>query len=128
MHLSLHQRYSKGNANVDPPVAVITCDRTDGSIPLTITCSAKLSYDPQKSSLRYNWNFNVTNHDNTATFTYSEPGVFSSQLIVINAYGISSAPAIIKITAGNTSPIPIITSVGVGHKFWSVGDKLSFSG
>ena len=111
------------------PKAVLTTDRTDGAVPLTVQFSAANSSDPDPGdSLSYEWDFDGNGTvDSTAvspSHTYTTPGVYTAKLTVTDSNG-QTATANTTITAGNTSPSVTVNAPVEGGMF-AFGDAIPF--
>ena len=110
------------------PKAVITTNKTDGAVPLTVqfTGSASSDEDPG-DSIRYEWNFGdgtPISEEANPTHVYTKAGRYTASLKVIDSSGQSTRRSTI-ITAGNTSPTVTVTGPVDGGLF-SFGDKLQY--
>jgi PKD repeat protein len=130
-HANKVYRFTYNSAN-RPPDAVLTADRTSGPAPLQVQFSAAGSTDPDAvDTLRYEWDLDGDGafDDSTAvnpTYAYTEAGTYVVRLRVTDPKGASDV-AQVSVTAGNTAPVPTITSPAVSLR-WKVGDVVSFGG
>src|SRR3954452_6567291 len=110
------------------PKAVLTTDRTDGALPLTVHFSSNGSLDPDPGdSITYSWDFgdgSPLGTDANPTHIYTKAGRFTAVLTVIDSSGKRTATSTI-ITAGNTSPTVVVTAPLDGGLF-SFGDTLQY--
>ncbi len=120
-------RYT-GASNNRPPVAVASASPLSGPLPLTVTFGGGSSSDPDGDALTYGWTFGDGSPASTAvspTKTYAAQGVFTATLIVTDARGLASAPAAVRIVAGNTPPT--VTLQGAPVSAVRVGDVLTLT-
>lgn len=116
-----------------PPTAVITPDKTNGASPLTVNFSGTSSTDPDPADvLSYAWDLNGDGlyDDSTAaspSWTYTTPGAYGVGLKVTDSKGAFNT-ASVTITAGNSAPVPTISSPNIAAMQWKVGDVISFGG
>lgn len=89
------------------PVAKFTCNPNSGFAPLTTTCDASASFDPDGSVASYAWNFGdgTTGSGVTAGHTYLSAGSYTVTLVVTDTMGA-------KGTA--TGPITVNPASGAG--------------
>ncbi|TAK02841.1 MAG: PKD domain-containing protein [Candidatus Manganitrophaceae bacterium] len=75
-----------GNQN---PIARFTCTPNIGTVPLTTTCDASASSDPDGSIAAYAWNFGdgTTGSGVTAGRSYQNPGSYTVTLVVTDTLG-----------------------------------------
>jgi hypothetical protein len=89
------------------PKAVLTTDRTDGPLPLTVNFSSAGSFDPDPAdSIRFDWDFgdgSAHSIDPNPSHTYAARGRYTAVLTVTDSSGKTAATSTV-ITAGNTSP------------------------
>ncbi len=79
------------------PVAKIEADKTEGTIPLSISFSAENSYDIDKEDeLIYHWDFgeSYTSNSINTRYTYLKAGNYIVKLIVIDKKGISDTTSL----------------------------------
>jgi PKD repeat protein len=112
------------------PKAVLTTDRTDGPLPLTVKFSSAGSLDPDPGdSITYAWDFDnngtVDSVDPNPTYIYTANGVYTAKLTVTDSSGKSDIKTT-QITVGNTSPKITITTPAEGA-FFDWGDKIPFT-
>ena len=97
-------QYVKGQR---APVAVLTTDRTDGPLPLTVNFSSAGSSDADPGdSISFDWDFgDGTAHsiDPNPTHTYTTRGRYTVVLTVSDSSGLSAGQQT-TITAGNIEP------------------------
>ena len=89
------------------PKAVLTTDKTDGALPLTVKFKGSASSDADPGdSIRFEWDFGDGSPISTEadpTHTYTKAGRFNAVLTVFDSSGQKTATSTI-ITAGNTRP------------------------
>jgi glucose/arabinose dehydrogenase len=114
------------------PVAALTADPTSGSAPLAVSFDASGSSDPDGDlSLTYVWSFG----DGSAVVETASPttmhtfglGSFTASVRVRDSLNALSDPATVAIDAGNTPPVPSITSPSSSLLF-HVGQAITLSG
>ena len=110
------------------PKAVLTTDRTDGPLPLTVKFKGSASSDDDPGdSIRFEWDFGDGSPISTEpdpTHVYTKAGRYTAVLSVFDSTGAKTATSTI-ITAGNSSPTVTVTAPLDGGLF-SFGDKLQF--
>ena len=123
-------RYT-GSAN-RAPVAVVTADPTSGSAPLAVSFDGSGTSDPDGDTLlTYVWSFgdgspDVETASPTTMHTYGI-GSFTASLRVRDSQNALSDPATITIDAGNSPPLPTITSPSSSLRF-RVGQAITLTG
>ncbi len=110
------------------PKAVLTTDKTDGALPLTIqfTGSASSDADPG-DSIRYEWDFgdgSAISTEADPTHTYTKAGRYNAVLTVFDSSGQKTATST-TITAGNTTPTVQVIAPLAGGLF-AFGDTLQY--
>ncbi|MFC5409890.1 putative Ig domain-containing protein [Larkinella bovis] len=97
-----------------PPVAVITQDKTFGNSPLTVNFSAKESFDPEGKPLKYEWSVSDgsknTAMDYTKVFTSSTPKSYTVTLKVTDDQNKTHSSQTV-VSVNNTPPTIQSTSV-----------------
>ena len=93
------------------PTAVFTASHVSGSVPLTVSFDAALSFDPDGQILTYRWDFGDGQSGNgeRATHTYESPGAYTVKLTVSDDNG-TAAFSTLLIRA--KAPDPVIHAVG----------------
>lgn len=78
----------------DPPVAVVTVDRTEGPSPTTVRFDASGSYDPEGGPLRFRWTFGdeeggegLATNKAAISHVYRRPGHYTPSLVITDDYG-----------------------------------------
>ena len=89
------------------------------------------SSDPEGGALIYAWDLDGNGvYDNGSTaqvpWLYNSNALYNARLRVTDPQGATSTASAV-ITAGNTPPVPTITTPSASLK-WKVGDAISFSG
>jgi PKD repeat protein len=94
-----------------PPIAIITADKTDAPAGDTIRFSASASYDPDDDTLTYYWDFDDTDGIQTdavgvgpVSHTYPDDGVFTITLTVKDNEN-AKATSNIEVTITNVPPV-----------------------
>src|SRR3954451_18939938 len=110
------------------PKAVLTTDKTDGALPLTIQFTGSASSDPDPGdSIRYEWDFgdgSPLNTEANPTHTYTKAGRYNAVLTVYDSSGQKTATSTI-ITAGNTTPtLQVIAPIEGG--LFTFGDTIQY--
>ena len=110
------------------PKAVLTTDKTDGPLPLTVNFSSAGSLDEDPGdSIRYEWDFgdgSPLNLEANPQHVYTKAGRYTAILSVIDSSGKKTSTSTV-ITAGNTSPTVVVTAPLDGGLF-AFGDKIQF--
>ena len=114
-----------------PPTAVISAQPTSGPTPLTVAFDGRASSDPEGGTLAYAWDLDGDGaFDNgtaaQASWTYTASGSYTARLRVTDLQGATDI-ASVTITAGNSPPVPTISSPSSATR-WKVGDTISFTG
>jgi len=111
------------------PVAVLTADRTDGALPLTVQFSSTGSNDADPAdSISFDWDFgDGTPHslDPNPTHTYTTRGRYTAVLTVTDSSGKSNSQSTV-ITVGNTSPTVVVNTPVAGGTF-AFGNDIPFT-
>ncbi|MDC4206808.1 MAG: PKD domain-containing protein [Candidatus Manganitrophus sp.] len=84
-----------GGGGNQSPVARFTCTPSSGTGPLTTTCDASASSDPDGSIATFSWNFGdgTTGSGVTTGHTYQNTGSYTVTLIVTDTMGGGGRPA-----------------------------------
>ncbi|MGH2531440.1 MAG: DUF7594 domain-containing protein [Thermomicrobiales bacterium] len=117
-----------GQAN-RPPDAVVTADKTFGALPLTVRFDAGESSDPDGNPLSYAWDFGDGSDEGSGeriSHTFTERDIFTVTLTVRDSRGATDT-ATITIDAGNTPPVPVISSPTADQTF-RVGETITLTG
>jgi cytochrome c len=88
------------------PLAKVSSDKNNGSVPLTVAFSSKGTVDFDNDALKYDWNFGDKIPHSTAanpTVTFKESGEQNVTLTVTDALG-NVATQNLKLKSGNTEP------------------------
>lgn len=98
-----------------PPSAVIIADKTVGNSPLTVNFNGSSSTDSDGSIVSYEWTFAGIgkSYQSAASYTFSEPGIYSAVLKVTDNDGATNQASIlitVNIAQTNLPPQAIITS------------------
>jgi PKD repeat protein len=119
-------QYVKGTR---APTAVLTTDKTDGALPLTVNFSSVGSSDADPGdSITFNWDFGdgtTQSMDPNPAHTYTTRGRYTVTLTVTDSTGKSAGQSTV-ITAGNTSPKVTVTVPVLGGVF-DFGDDIPFT-
>lgn len=113
--------YNGGNR---APKADINVLKLSGSVPFTVKVDASGSKDPDEDALSYAWTFGnqtLKPFPNSKTsFTFSKAGEYAISVLVKDSKGASTKSQVIKIYAGNESPL-VNVKVGTGNNFYFPG-------
>jgi PKD repeat protein len=117
--------YVKG---AQAPKAILTTDKTDGALPLTVQFTGSNSSDrDQGDSIRFEWDFGDGSPISTEpnpTHTYTKAGRYTAILSVIDSSGKRTSTSTV-ITAGNTSPTVVVNAPLDGATF-AFGDTIQY--
>jgi PKD repeat protein len=111
------------------PTATLTASPRSGPAPLTVRFDGSGSSDPDGQTLSFEWNFGdgiMATGASIQTHTYQNTGRFSASVTVRDGSGGSSS-ASVTIDAGNTPPVPTITTPTSTTAF-SVGQTITLNG
>ncbi|MEP6759359.1 MAG: PQQ-dependent sugar dehydrogenase [Actinomycetota bacterium] len=117
-----------GGANRSP-TAVAMADKTSGAVPLAVAFDGRGSSDPDGDPLTYDWNFgdgSAHATGSTASHTYGSAGTYTMTLIVKDGRG-GQGSTTLRIDAGNTPPVPVISSPSASKTF-AVGATILLHG
>src|SRR6185295_9686606 len=98
-----------------PPTAVITANRTNGPLPLTVGFSGAGSTDPEDGTpVGFAWDLDGDGAFDDASvvapsFTYTVAGNYTVRLRVSDSRGATATTSIV-ITAGNSAPTAVISA------------------
>ena len=114
------------------PTAVAFASPTFGPVPLLVTLDATGSSDPDGDPLTFDWSLGdgsvLTGMTSlTVTHTYTPAGIYTATLTARDNRGGVSAPATVRIDAGNTPPVPVILSPTLDTLF-HVGQVITLTG
>ncbi|TQF13828.1 PKD domain-containing protein [Myxococcus llanfairpwllgwyngyllgogerychwyrndrobwllllantysiliogogogochensis] len=115
------------------PTAALSASPTAGATPLTVNFNGGASSDPDGDALTYVWNFGdgsagVETTAATTSHVYTASGAFTASLSVRDARGATPAQAAtLRIDAGNTAPVPVITGPLESLRFYA-GQPLVLTG
>ena len=122
-----HIHFVGGNR---PPVAKASATPSNGLAPLTVNFSSAGSNDPdQGQTITYDWDFGDGSPHSTVAnpvHEYAANGVYTATLTVTDPLFLTDQ-ATVKITVGNTPPVPAITSPAAGSHY-DIGDTITFAG
>jgi PKD repeat protein len=111
------------------PTAVLTTDRTDGALPLTVNFSSAGSNDSDPAdSISFEWDFgdgSAHSVDPNPSHTYTVRGRYTAVLTVTDSSGKSNSQSTV-ITAGNTSPTVVVNTPVAGGTF-AFGNDIPFT-
>ncbi|MDI2128180.1 LamG-like jellyroll fold domain-containing protein [Yinghuangia seranimata] len=113
------------------PVARVTANPTNGTVPLTVAFDGSTSSDPDAGqTLTYAWDFDRNGTvDSTAaapSFTYTTPGTYHPSLTVTDPTGLTGT-AEVTVVAGNSPPTAVVDTPAASLT-WKVGDPIPYSG
>jgi PKD repeat protein len=111
------------------PTAVLTADKTDGALPLTVQFSSAGSSDKDVGDwLTFDWDFGDGSAHSTAadpSHVYTTRGRYTVVLTVHDSSGKSSSASTV-ITAGNTAPTVVVNTPVAGGTF-DFGNSIPFT-
>ena len=111
------------------PTAAATANPLSGPVPLTVRFDASASSDPDGDPLTFAWALNDGTSGGTGavvSHTYSVAGRFTATVTVRDSHGATDTTSIV-INAGNTPPVPSITSPSSTATF-AVGQTITLRG
>lgn len=111
------------------PSAVAAATPRSGPVPLAVRLDASGSSDPDGDPLTFTWTFgdgSPAAAGSVVTHTYPVPGRFTATLTARDTHG-ATHTASVTIDAGNTPPLPSITSPSAGARF-AVGQSITLRG
>jgi len=98
-------QYNPGNRA--PKIEEVTANKMSGLAPLAVELSVSAK-DPEKDKMSYKWDFGngeiQSTNVPTATYTYTEPGMYRAKVEVSDADGLTSSSEFLNIVSGNTRP------------------------
>ena len=119
--------YNGGNR---APKANISVSKLSGAIPFTVKVDASGSKDPDDDVLSYTWTYgNQTMKPittNKSSFIFTKAGEYSISVVVKDSKGASTKSQVIKIYAGNESPL-VDVKVGTGNNFYFLGVPVPYA-
>ncbi|MFZ9661649.1 MAG: ThuA domain-containing protein, partial [Chitinophagaceae bacterium] len=95
------------NAGNRSPKALITVDKTDGSLPMTVNASAEGTVDPDHDPVTYVWHFGkqvITTKTPKAKYTFTAAGDYNIYVDVKDDKGAIGKSSVIGVYAGNQMP------------------------
>lgn len=95
------------NAGNRSPKALISVDKTNGSLPLTVNASAEGSADPDQDPVTYVFHFGkqiITSKSPKAKYTFTTAGDYNIYVEVKDNKGASGKSSMIGVYAGNQIP------------------------
>jgi PKD repeat protein len=106
------------NGPNQPPIVVANAIPTSGSAPLLVTFSSIGSFDPQGTSLSYDWTFGDGGTSTAANpgYTYTTAGSFSARLSVSDGTNTTTSSPI-TITVTSPPPTVALTAPADGASF-----------
>ncbi|WP_170179122.1 ThuA domain-containing protein [Solirubrobacter pauli] len=110
------------------PKAVLSTDKTDGALPLTVQFTGSGSSDADPGdSIRYEWDFgdgSPISEEANPSHVYTKAGRYNAVLTVYDSSGQKTATSTI-ITAGNTAPtVQVIAPIAGG--LFTFGDTIQY--
>lgn len=117
-------RHLPGNR---PPVAAVTLDPSSGAVPLTVAFSSAGSYDPEGTSLSYEWQFGdgASSTEPNPTHVYNLAGQYIARLKLSDGTD-TTLSSNLTVTVGGR-PVAVIESPADGSTFRG-GDIIQFTG
>ena len=117
-----------GRTGNHTPIPVAAASVTDGLAPLTVDFTSTGTSDPDGDRLSYAWDFNadgkVDSRSPSASYTFTENGLYNATLKVTDAKG-RSASTSVRIVVGNAAPVVELVKPVDGDEF-SFGDVVEF--
>ena len=112
---------------VEPPVAVLAAEPTDGTRPLVVKFSAEGSNDPKGGSLSYLWDFGdgSASKDPEVKHEYVGVGTYEVRLTVTDESGVS-AVATTSVSVADNAPTAVIATPPDGLTTYR-GELVAFS-
>lgn len=113
------------------PLAVVTADKTEGSLPLAVNLSSNGSKDFDNGDLTYQWKvtssagFNKTFTDANPSITFDKGGAYKATLTVTNSKGLKGTSTV-QINAGNEPPVVSIDITGGNKSFYTPNTPFSY--
>ena len=101
------------------PIAAATATPRSGAVPLAVRFDASGSSDPDGDALTFTWNFGDGSSAGTGAIvshTYNGAGRFTATVTARDSRG-ATATASVTIDAGNTPPVPTISSPTTTARF-----------
>lgn len=122
------RRIAYTGRNNGAPQAAVTATPTAGAAPLKVTFDASESRDPEGGALTYRWRFGdgATGSGRRVTHIYQKRGDYTATLTVRDPQG-AEGTATVRISAGNTAPVPRITAPAPSTLF-GVGEGITLRG
>ena len=112
-----------------PPTAVLTSDKTNGPLPLTVQFTGSASSDKDVGdAISFDWDFGDGSAHSTApdpSHLYTTRGRYTAVLTVTDSHGMSDTASSV-ITAGNTAPTVVVTTPVAGGTF-AFGNSIPFT-
>lgn len=110
------------------PIARLSADKTNGSLPLEVTFDGSNSRHPDGSDFTMAWDFGdgspVVSGEEIVQHTYVDAGTYTAMLTVTDEFG-KEAISSIEITAGNTAPTVDVQWPPQGG-FFEWGDQIDY--
>jgi hypothetical protein len=107
-----------------PPVATAAATATSGLAPFNVGFSSAGSYDPEGSSLTYDWDFGDGNYSSDANpaHLYQANGTYVASLVVYDASGLSSSSSV-TIAVRDMSQIIYVSGITITKSTSSRGTQ-----
>ena len=118
--------YNGGNR---PPVAMLSSDKVNGAVPLTVSFSSAGSQDPDGDELKYELLLQGKSYkSDNGIFSVSinDPGVHNAELKVSDAKGATSS-AKVQVIAGNERPKVSVSIVSANKMFFFPESMVAYS-
>jgi cytochrome c len=118
--------YNSGNR---PPVASLSADKFNGSVPLTVNFKADGSADPDGDELKYELIVNgktESSANGNFAITFDKPGVYNPELKITDKQG-KSGSAKLQIIAGNSQPEVKAQITGGNKTFFFPGAPVKYT-
>ncbi len=114
-------------ATVEPPIAILSAEPTEGARPLVVRFSSDGSSDPKGGGITVSWDFGdgTTSTDAEVKHEYTTPGTFEVTLTVTDDRGISEQAAT-KVVVADNRPTAVIAAPAPGSTTYR-GEVVAFS-
>ena len=117
------------NAGNRPPNVMLTADKFNGAVPLTVKFKADGTNDPDGDNLTYELIVDgktETSPDGNFTITFDKPGVYDPELKVTDKKGMSASSKL-QVIAGNSQPDVNVEITGGNKTFFFPNTPLKYA-
>jgi cytochrome c len=118
--------YNSGNR---PPVAKLSADKLNGSVPLTVSFDSKGSIDPDGDKTKLELTADgktYASEKGVFSVTFAKPGVYNTVFKITDDKG-GSSEAKIQIIAGNETPVLTAQITGGNKTFFFPGSPVKYA-